>query len=137
MDAKYGWWLAKNRYNGDQVPLPFVIDEHKTYDITGNKQVWVSQPSTCLDNHKRQATLQLHMQHTEGEQNAKAAVVFRGKGKVPSAWRAEYDKVIDVYFEQCAWMGNDFNMQWLAGASMPGVGKSQDEKVIFADNVGF
>ena len=41
----------------DQVPLPFVIDQDKTYDLTGNTQVWVSQPSTSLD--KRQATLQL------------------------------------------------------------------------------
>ena len=34
-------------------------------------------------------------------------------------------------------MDNDLNMQWLAGTLMPGVGNSQDEKVIFADNVGF
>ena len=39
-DVKYGQWTPKNQYNIDQVPLPFVIDYNKTYDITGNKQVW-------------------------------------------------------------------------------------------------
>jgi len=74
-DAKYGRWLPRNRYNIDQVPLPFVIDQNKTYGFTGNKQVWVSQPSSGLD--KRQATLQLCIR-AEGEQNVKPALVFRG-----------------------------------------------------------
>ena len=78
-DAKYGRWLPRNRYNIDQVPLPFVIDQNKTCGFTGNKQVWVSQPSTGLD--KRQATLQLCIR-AEGEQNVKPALVFRGKGNV-------------------------------------------------------
>lgn len=26
----------------DQVPQHFVVDQNKTYDITGNKQAWVS-----------------------------------------------------------------------------------------------
>ena len=57
LHPKYGRWLPEHRYNIDQVPLPFVIDQDKTYHITGTKQVWVSQPSTGLD--KRQATLHL------------------------------------------------------------------------------
>ena len=50
-DVKYGRWTPKNRYNIDQVPIPFVIDQYKTYDVTGNKQVWVSQPFSGL--HKK------------------------------------------------------------------------------------
>lgn len=56
IDPKYGRWTPGNRYNVDQVPLPFVVDQGTTYDTVGNKQVWVSQPSSGLD--KRQATLQ-------------------------------------------------------------------------------
>lgn len=67
----------------------------------------------------------------------KPAIVFRGKGNVSSGEKAEYDKGIDVYFQQCAWMDNDLNMQRLAGTLIAGIGKSPDEKVIFADNVGF
>jgi len=55
VDPKHGKWMPKNRYNVDQVPLPFVNEQDKTYDTLGAKQVWVSQPSPGLD--KRQATL--------------------------------------------------------------------------------
>ena len=134
LDAKYGRWLPKNRYNVDQVPLPFVVDQDKTYDVTGNKQVWVSQPSTGLD--KRQATLQLCIR-AEGEQNVKPAIVFRGKGNITSEEKAQHDKGVDVYFQKCAWMDADLNMEWVSGTLIPGVGNSPDEKVIFADNVGF
>lgn len=134
LDAKYGRWLPKNRYNVDQVPLPFVVDQDKTYDVTGNKQVWVSQPSTGLD--KRQATLQLCIR-AEGEQNVKPAIVFRGKGNIASEEKAQHDKGVDVYFQKCAWMDADLNMEWVSGTLIPGVGNSPDEKVIFADNVGF
>lgn len=97
MDAKYGRWLPQNRYNIDQVPLPFVIDQDKTYEIQGSKQVWVSQPSSGLD--KRQATLQLCIR-AEGMQKVKPAIVFRGKGNVSCEEKAMYDKGVDVYFQQ-------------------------------------
>lgn len=51
-------------YNVDQVPLPFVIDQAKTYEAKGNEQVWVSQPSSGLD--KRPAILQLFIR-AEGQ----------------------------------------------------------------------
>ena len=63
------------------MPLPFVADQGITYETVGNKQVWVSQPSSGLD--KRQATLQLCIR-AEGDQNVKPALVFRGKGNVSS-----------------------------------------------------
>ena len=99
LHPKYGRWLPENRYNIDQVPLPFVIDQDKTYHITGTKQVWVSQPSTGLD--KRQATLQLCIR-AGGEQNVKPAIIFRGKGNVSPAEKAMYDKGVDVYFQKSA-----------------------------------
>ena len=37
VDKTYGRWLPKNRLNVDQVPLPFVVDQEKTYEIEGNK----------------------------------------------------------------------------------------------------
>ena len=30
LDVKYGRWTPKNKYNIDQVPLPFVVDREKT-----------------------------------------------------------------------------------------------------------
>ena len=56
-DRKYGRWMPKQRFNVDQVPLPFVVEQERTYDFSGSKERWVSQPGSGLD--KRQATLQL------------------------------------------------------------------------------
>ena len=63
-------------YNVDQVPLPFVIDQDKTYEMKGSEQVWVSQPSSGLD--KRQATLQLCIR-AEGQQNVKPGIQGRSQ----------------------------------------------------------
>ena len=134
LDVKYGRWTPKNRYNIDQVPLPFVVDREKTYDVTGNKQVWVSQPSSGLD--KRQATLQLCIR-AEGDQDVKPAIVFRGKGNVSSAEKTQYDQDVDVYFQPSAWMDSQLNQEWVKRTLIPGIGTSPQEKVIFADNVGF
>jgi hypothetical protein len=131
---KYGRWLPNNRYNIDQVPLPFVVDQEKTYDTLGSKQVWVAQPSSGLD--KRQATLQLCIR-AEGEQNVKPALVFRGKGRVEKVEKEQYDKGVDVYVQSCAWVDEEVNMKWVRETLVPGIGKDQDEKVIFADNVAF
>lgn len=69
----------------------------------------VSQPSSGLD--KRQATLQLCIR-AEGDQNVKPALVFREKGNVSSVEEENYDKRVDVYFQQNAWMDSEVNMQW-------------------------
>ena len=134
VDPKYGRWAPKNRYNVVQVPLPFVNERGTTYDTLGAKQVWVSQPSSGLD--KRQATLQLCIR-ADGEKNVKPALIFRGKGRVAMAEKGKYDKRVDVYFQQNAWMDEEINMQWVQGTLIPGIGKGSDEKVLFADNVGF
>ena len=128
IDPKYGRWTPGNRYNVDQVPLPFVVDQGAIYVTVGNKQVWVSQPSSGLD--KRQATLQ-HCIRTEGDQNVKPALVFRGKGNVSSAEKDNYDQRVDVLFQQNAWMDEEVDMQWCSKTLFPGVGNSEQEKVIF------
>ena len=102
--------MPKNRYNVDQVPLPFVNEQDKTHDTSGAKQVWVSQPSSGLD--KRQATLQLCIR-ADGEQNVKPTLIFRGKGRVANEEKEKYDKRVDVYFQQNAWMDEEINMQWV------------------------
>jgi hypothetical protein len=85
---------------------------------------------------KRQATLQLCI-CAEGEQNVKPSIVFRGKGRVDKLEKEQYDKGVDVYFQPCAWMNEEVNMKWVRETIVPGIGKEQDEKLIFADNVGF
>ena len=43
--------------NIDQKSLPFILDDGKTYDIKGVKEVWAQSGQSGLD--KRQATVQL------------------------------------------------------------------------------
>ena len=73
----------------------------------------------------------------EGKQNVKPAIIFRDKGNVRTDEKAEYDGGVDVCFQSCAWMDSEINMQWVAKTLVPGIGKSVEEKVIFADNVEF
>lgn len=117
--------MPKQRFNVDQVPLAFVVEQDRTYDFSGSKQVWVSQPGSCLD--KRQATLQLCIR-AEGRQTVKPALVFRGKGNVSTHEIEKYDKDIDAYFQPCAWMKNTLKN---------GLKDNPAEKVLFADNVSF
>ena len=94
----------------------------------------MSQPPSGLD--KRQATLQLCI-GADGEQNVKPALIFRGKGRVATEEKEKYDKRVDVYFQQNAWMEEEINMQWVQGTLIPEIEKDKQEKVLLANNVGF
>ena len=137
-DQTYGRWLPKNRLNVDQVPLPFVVEQDQTYEFAGNKQVWISQPGSGLDN--RQATLQLCIK-AEGEQTVKPAIIFRGnrgKGNVLSAEQEKYDADVHVYFQTNAWMDAKVNLKWTKHTLKDGLKDDfNTEKVLFTDNVGF
>ena len=118
----------------DQVPLPFVINQGKTYDDKGSKQVWVSQPTSGLG--KRQATLQLCIR-ASGKQSVKPAIVLRGKGNVAMDEKSQYDNRIDVYFQQNAWMDCKTNREWTERTLIPGIADKENENVLFADNISF
>ena len=134
VDPKWGRWLPENRYNVDQVPLPFVVNHGQTYADKGSKQVWVSQPTSGLD--KRQATLQLCIRGS-GKQPVKPAIVFRGKGNVAQDEKSQYDSRIDIYFQKNAWMDCKTNREWTERTLMPGIEDKKNENVLFADNVSF
>ena len=131
-DNTYGRRSPKNRLNVDQVPLPFVVDQDKTYEIAGSNQVWISQPGSGLD--KRQATLQLCIR-AEGQQTVKPAIIFRGRGNIPTEERDNYDNDVDVYFQVNAWMDTEINMR-LTNHTLHNGLADDPTKVLFADNFG-
>lgn len=51
--------------------------------------------------------------------------------------KEKYDKRVDVYFQQNAWMDEEINMQWTNSTLISGIGDDKGEKVLFADNVSF
>ena len=54
-----------------------------------------------------------------------------------SAEKTQYDQDVDVFFQTSAWMDSQLNQEWVKRTLIPGIGTSPQEKVIFADNVGF
>ena len=61
----------------DQTPLPFVLEDGKTYDKEGVKEVWTQSGQSSLD--KRRATVQLKV-FADGVDRVRLTVIFRGKG---------------------------------------------------------
>ena len=76
--------MPKNRYkiNIDQVPLPFLNEQDKTYNMLDAKPLRVPQPSPGLD--KQQATLQL-CTRADGEQ--KWSHSYLQRKRVCGRWR--------------------------------------------------
>ena len=133
-DSKWGRWLQCNRWNVDQVPLPFVVDQDRTYADKGDQSVWIAQPGSGLE--KRQATQQLVIR-PEGEQSVKPTIVFRGLGKISPKEAQEYDKCVHVLFQKNAWIDESTNIKWTKDILIPSILDNGVEQVLFADNVNF
>ena len=100
-DAKWGRFGPEKRFNVDQIPLPFVVDQKTTYEIDVPREekrshrVWVSNPGAGLE--KQQGTLQLFFSPV-ANQPVRIAVICRGTGKrIPADELAAYHKDVDVY----------------------------------------
>ena len=81
----------------DQTPLPFVLEDGKTYDKVGVKEVWTQSGQSSLD--KRRATVQLKV-----FDRVRPTVIFRGKGLRKSAKgqiKAKYQEKAS-FSSQCA-----------------------------------
>ena len=72
-----GNFEASDLANMDRAPLPFVLDDRKTYDKKGVKEVWAQSGQSGQD--KRQTTVQLAV-FTDGVDRVRPTVIFRGKG---------------------------------------------------------
>ena len=85
----------------DQTPLPFVLDDGKTYADKGSSEVWCVSGSSGLD--KQQCFVQLTI-FGDGVPDVRPLVIFRGKGqriirKKQEAW----DRRVWVAFQPKAW----------------------------------
>jgi hypothetical protein len=87
--------VKNDRYNVDQVPLPFVFDGDETIEEKGKVTVVIK---TCkgVDGEKRQATLQVCLR-ARGSQ-PRPVIIFRGVGRFLKSERPLYDK---VYMYKC------------------------------------
>ena len=77
-----GVYQTKDIANMDQTPLPFVLDDEKTYTDKGSSEVWCVSGSYGLD--KRQCSVQLTI-FADGVPRICPLVIFRGKGLGPQS----------------------------------------------------
>ena len=76
--------------NMDQIPLPFVLDDGKTHDIKGVKEIWAQSGQLGLD--KWQATVQLTV-FADGVDRVRTTIIFTGKGlRITAKEEESYDK---------------------------------------------
>lgn len=101
----YGRFPPKARFNMDQVPLPFVVSQDRTFTTDTDEHVHIR---TCgadgLD--KRQFTM--HITSNAGEGNDSfftIDMIARGTGtRISAVEREGWNENIGVFFQKCAWV---------------------------------
>lgn len=120
LDPKYGRYPPGLRINMDQVPLPFIQDLDRTWDVKGARRIWIKQPGSGSLS-KRQATLILTISGGDVIK-VKPGLIFRGTGqRISAAERAAWDPAVDVFFQKKAWFDGVVAGQWVKKSLAPAV----------------
>ena len=84
-----------------QTPLPFVLDDGKTYDKNCVREVWAQNGQPGLV--KRQVTVQLTV-FADRVDRVRLTVIFRDKGlQISAKEKQSYDQRIKVMYQEKAW----------------------------------
>ena len=103
--------LADNA-NMDQNPLPFVMDDGKTYNQTGSQEIWCARGSSGLE--KQQGTIQFTI-FEDGVSRVKPLVIFQGKGlSIKAEEKRKWDKWVKVLFQKNNWCDEKMMKKWTA-----------------------
>ena len=97
--------------NMDQTPLPFILDDGKTYNKSGEKHIWCASGPSGLS--KRQCTVQLTI-FADGVPRIKPLLIFRGKGiRIKKTEKDKWDKRVSVCFQKDAWCDEQVMKDWV------------------------
>ena len=156
---KWGTYLPHQRFNVDQVPLPFVNDMDSTYEEVGAKRVAINQNGPSLG--KRQASAQVCFRGVlpdppEGDDAAKAkfkrhfhaqpkkCIIFRGTGqRISAEEKASYPDDFVALWQPKAWVDRPTAEAWAKQVWLPfikaerdaGVAGDDDRYRLFQDNL--
>jgi len=156
---KWGTYLPHQRFNVDQVPLPFVNDMDSTYEEVGAKRVAINQNGPSLG--KRQASAQVCFRGVlpdppEGDDAAKAkfkrhfhaqpkkCIIFRGTGqRISAEEKASYPDDFVALWQPKAWVDRPTAEAWAKQVWLPfikaerdaGVAGDDDRYLLFQDNL--
>ena len=136
---KWGRFKPQNRFNFDQVPLPFAVNLKDTYVKVGSKRVWVAQNTCGMD--KRFCSLLLCFRPAKGQ--PKPTIIFRGRGKrISAVEKASRDNRVNVMFQEKAWADRPVMLEWAEKYFCPyiinevnGGVNSGEECVAFCDDL--
>ena len=110
-ERKRGKYEDRDIINKDQTPLPFVLDDGKSYDSTGAKEVWCSNASSGLD--KRQCTVQLII-FADGVSRVRPTIIFRGQEKrISPKEKRSWDSRVTMMFQTKAWCNENVMKVWV------------------------
>ena len=94
----------------DQTPLPFVLDDNKTYEKQGAEEVWFATGQSGLE--KRQCTVQLAI-FADGS-ILPPLIIFRGKGlRIKLAEKQQWDQRVKVVFQPKGWCDETVMKNWV------------------------
>ena len=102
----YGRFSPERRYNMDQIPMPFVVDQDTTFTTEDDEHVHVKGPGAEGLN-KRQYTAHVFINAGEKEENAHGYIdlVCRGKGvQITKLEKESYNKNVNVRWQEKAWI---------------------------------
>ena len=106
-----GVYELKDSVNMDQTPLPFVLNDGKTYDDTGATEIWCASAASGLD--KLQCTVQLTA-FADGVSRVRPLVIFRGLGKRIAKKESDaWDSRVKVMFQENAWCSESIMKAWI------------------------
>ncbi|KAK3260231.1 hypothetical protein CYMTET_30799 [Cymbomonas tetramitiformis] len=136
LHPKRGHYLPENRYNVDQVPIPFVMQSSRTYEQKGSGRVWVAGTKNADD--KRFCTLMctvrmIGLDANGHHQQPKQTICFRGTGaRISQAEKDAYDKRVIVRWQPKAYYDQALCAEWRLLDFQVDAGS---KKVLFCDNL--
>jgi hypothetical protein len=119
-----------------QVPLAFVNDMDRTFDMVGASEVWIAQAGEGAWE-KRMCTLQLCFSPDPRSKQPRPAIIFRGLGlRISDEERAAWHPGIDVSFNEKAWANDEWCMVNTPKQLLPVVpGRSGAQALLLCDNL--
>jgi len=119
LPAAIGRYRLQNICNMDQTPVPYEFIEGHTYNIKGEKTIWM-QSSQTSGWDKRQGTIQLTV-FADGVPRVKPLIFFRGKGIEPTiiTEMRTYDHRVVVKFNPTAYANSENIVSWLDEQLVP------------------
>ena len=109
---RHGVYETKDIASMDQTPLPFVLDDAKSYADKGSSKVWCVSRYSGLD--KRQCSVQ-RTTFADDVPRVRPLAIFCGKGlRITRKKQEAWDRRVQVAFQPKAWCDKSMMKKWIS-----------------------